>query len=192
MTDFPHIPDEVLIRHTCHCDTATNRPHDDEPEIHRFEVDGEPFPWYISEKGPQVTRLADDFWRIDIEILGLARIVTEAMLPIGSSGRMGEIPVIGGIAFPWLMTEEGWSMTAGHKQIPTVTLGFLARNVDTNTPVTDLREQWADRAIWANGGDCWKPGKDRCFACDTWVDDLYEHIPQAHPEHVSDRGIRVS
>lgn len=188
MTDYPHIPTEVVVRHTCHCDTATDRPASDEPEVHRFEVDGQPFPWYISEKGPLATRLADDFWRIDVEILALAT-PTEGMLPIGSSGRMGEIPVIGGTAFPWLMTEEGWSMTAGHKQIPTVALGFLAHNVDTNMPVTDLRAEWADREVIGNGGDIWRIGKQHCTWCDTLVDDLFGHITQAHPEHAANGSI---
>lgn len=200
MNDWPYIPEKVLIRHTCSCDTAVERPAGTEPEEHRFEVDGKDFPWFLSARGPVVTRYADDLWRIDIDLFAIDHD-TWKTLPIAVTPGMcgGADLEIGGVAFPWLMTQEGWTLTSSSKQLLTLTLGFFTRNVDTNMPYTDQREVWADRAIYANGGDCYKAGKDQCHWCDALVDSLemFAHHEQEHPEHISTskdglKGIQIS
>jgi hypothetical protein len=47
----------IKIRHACDCDTALQPPAEDGTTEHTFEIDGQPFPWYISEAGPAVRQI---------------------------------------------------------------------------------------------------------------------------------------
>jgi hypothetical protein len=64
---MPTIPDRVVFTHRCHCPGATEPPGEAGVE-HVFTIDGAEFPWYIAESGLKVTRLADDFYAIDLTV----------------------------------------------------------------------------------------------------------------------------
>ena len=63
----------IKIRHRCDCPTATEPPGEDGIE-HVFTIDGEPFPWYITEAGPRVrllegTHQTDPVYGVTVEIV---------------------------------------------------------------------------------------------------------------------------
>jgi hypothetical protein len=75
MTDVAR---EVMIRHVCDCADATEHPGEGDTE-HVFRIDGMDFPWFISEKGPVVTR-TEVGYRVAVEII--AQSVDVIGLPI--------------------------------------------------------------------------------------------------------------
>src|SRR5215212_7156200 len=99
------VADTVFIRHRCHCTTATEEPDECGVIEHAFLVDDEEFPWYISERGPVVTRRADDWYTVEIDILLLdkARNAEGRHEPLDFDYQPRKhvpyIPVIGGVEF---------------------------------------------------------------------------------------------
>jgi hypothetical protein len=145
----------VVIRHVCHCDSAVVEPDDDAAEEHVFTVDGEDFPWFITERGQIVKRLRDDLYSIDVEIVQLDR-ATLATLPFDYTRTeegcsVPSVPVIGGREFPWALTDDVMTLTFGYKVYPTLHLAFYAREVDANIPIEDLRDNPQD--VFCEGGD---------------------------------------
>lgn len=126
----------VHIVHTGECPGCT----------HVFDVDGAEFPWHITEAGPRVTRLMDDFYAVNVGILCLNKETRE--VSFAAVGNMGRIPVIGGVEFPWYITEDGFVFRQSSKTVPSVTLSFLASQVDVEgIPMIDARE------TYDNGGN---------------------------------------
>lgn len=101
----------------------------------RFSVDGEPFPWWVSEEGPSFKKLATDLYLVKVRIIAthtpmddLAEGFSHGGLP---SGEDWPQPVILGIEFPWLISEDGFIYRSqGCKDIPTVELGFFTESVE--------------------------------------------------------------
>lgn len=61
----PHIAGTVVYRHPCDCEHASRPLAEGELPEHRFDVDGEPFPWAMQEGNPSFTRLTEVFpWAI--------------------------------------------------------------------------------------------------------------------------------
>lgn len=194
------IADTVVIRHICHCDGAIEHPGHDEVTEHVFTVDGEDFPWYVSQRGPIVTQLGDDWYTVDVEIFLLDKGTKESLefsywprsLSQGGSS-VPYIPVIGGRNFPWTCTDDEITLRFNHKMIPTLHLKFFARSVDAKgIEIEDRRPQWADRAMYRAGGDLVKDGADECCWCGDLVDNMWEHIEREHPERVTGRTAQVS
>ncbi len=159
-TILDQIAKDVVIKHRCHCKTADEQPADGEPDEHVFTVDGEEFPWFISERGQIVKRLADDLYSIDVEIVGISKdTVLDGERPYHRfleftyntyGGHIAYIPTIDGKEFPWLLTEAGCQINFGHKILPRLQLAFLAHNVTGNVPVDDQRVPGQN--IYVNGG----------------------------------------
>jgi hypothetical protein len=103
---------------------------------YRFDVDGEDFPWFVSDRGPQVTRVADDLYAIAVEIFCLDR-ETKDYLPFTTAGGRCQYPVIGGTEFPWTMSDTGYTFRCGWKTFPTVALTFFAEDVESSTLLID-------------------------------------------------------
>jgi hypothetical protein len=105
-----------------------------------FRVDGEPFPWWISEKGPQATRLADDLYSVRVSIFGVTDSLPETfyhegLSPSDNSGWAQ--PVIQGIEFPWYISSDGFTYrSGGSSEIPVVELEFFAKSVE-GIPIAD-------------------------------------------------------
>lgn len=147
----------IVYRHACDCKWA-NAPLDDgEDAEHRFDVDGQPFPWHISEDGARFTRLLDDFYRVDVDILPILRAKPDNKLPTGGrlyrdartkeEARSEEVRdsrdgglFIAGVEFPWVIAEDGIAYTRSRTTVATITLSFFAESVDTDGEVTDERE----------------------------------------------------
>jgi hypothetical protein len=138
------LADTVVIRHVCDCDTAVVHPANGEPHYHVFTVDGEDFPWYVSERGPRVTQFGDNLYAVNVEIYGYAMIPEggesagrDLSLKVG--GYMGHHLYIGDVEFPWDITGDGVIIRSSSKTIPSVELSFFVRNVDSNEFIADAR-----------------------------------------------------
>lgn len=100
----------------------------------RFDVDGEPFPWFITPEGPSLTELPNGLSIVGVEILVLASF----------TASYGCQPVIGdrhGIArtFPWAIHEDGFVYTQRHTDAATVRLSFLTSHLTSaDVPITVL------------------------------------------------------
>lgn len=149
MTYLP--ADQVLYRHPCDCPTASRPLGEGEDRVHRFEVDGEPFPWHISEDGITVTRLQDALYRVDVSLIPLLK---ENLQPVAVRLTQGHPPrlVLGEAIFPWVVSEGGVRITSSRTALTLVTLGFFARDVDTDTRVIDNRD---GRAVYDAEGNYW-------------------------------------
>lgn len=160
MNILDQIPNDVVLIHTCRCSNAPEQPADDEPDKHVFTVDGTEFPWHITERCAIVTRLTDDLYSIDVEIVLLDKGNIRRTLPFGYSPleNIPYIPVIDGRAFPWLLTADGCQLSFGHKIVPTLRLAFLARSVSTNLAVDDQRPAMSGEDIFCGGGLLVKAG----------------------------------
>jgi hypothetical protein len=192
------IAETVVIRHRCHCTPVAESPEDGTIE-HVFTVNGEDFPWYISERGPMVARLADDWYTVDVEILLLDKNPNSE----GKRETLGfrywptwhvpYIPVIGGREFPWTCTDDEITLRFSHKMIPTLALKFFARSVDAKgIEIEDKRPQWVDRALYRAGGDLVKCGLDECHWCHMLTDNVHDHIIETHPERCRGSEVMVS
>jgi len=194
------IADTVVIRHICKCKDSALHPGHDEVTEHRFDVDGEDFPWYINERGPLVTRVLDDLYVIDLGILLLDKESKKTLkfsywpTRVEDGSSVPFVPVLGDVKFPWTCTDDEMFLRFSHKQIPTVHLRFFARDVDAKgIEVDDQREHWRERAVYRAGGDMIRDGKDACYWCGELVDDMWDHHQHRHPETISaSRGYRVS
>jgi hypothetical protein len=111
----------------------------------RFTVDGEEFPWYISERGPQVAKIADNLFTVHVEIPLTDKSRpwkredaedASRWLSFSASGYACRTPIIGGQEFPWVVTEDGFTFSASRKNFPTVSLAFFAAEVEFSDPTT--------------------------------------------------------
>jgi hypothetical protein len=141
---IPKPAETVVYRHACTCKSASQLPRGDEPE-HRFDVDGERFPWYMAPEGPRFTRLMDDLYRVDLTIYGLLNddLVEPGPVVIAEetfADHQHKPLRIAEREFPWEICAEGFTYHRSYKTMPEVRLGFFVKSVDTDGVVTDLRE----------------------------------------------------
>jgi len=109
----------------------------------KFTVDGAQFPWYISEDGPQVTKLGNELYGITVAIFCVDRETRcYQTFTVGSDDEdcPPERFSIGGVEFPWAISSDGFTYNVSSKSVPTVTLTFFARNVEDDKPILDQRE----------------------------------------------------
>jgi hypothetical protein len=128
---------------------------------YRFDVDGEDFPWWVSEKGVEVTQLTDDLFAVKFEILCISKVydsdehrfdncrVGEGDLPVRLEGYAGRRLFIGDVEFPWDITGDGVKVECSRRIFLTVTLAFFAKDVDSNQYIEDARN------IMNINGDHW-------------------------------------
>jgi hypothetical protein len=188
------IPDRVVIMgHEGECPQGCG-----EHTEHSFTVDGKPFPWRLANGGVKsIRRLMDDLYVITVELL-LFRpedgyLSFSYRSPHPSSPPC--LPLIDGDDFPYLLDASGCELSFGHKQLPSLRLGFFARDVDGNMPVEDQR---AGREVICNGGDILAEGDVECFYCHTLVPgrELFSHMEREHSDKAStgpsgEKGYRV-
>lgn len=118
----------------------------------KFDVDGEDFPWWISEREPVVTQLADDLFSVHVEIIAVPRVydnpenktlaachVGDGDLSVRTEGYMGRRLFIGGVEFPWMITYDGFTIKTGGTTCQTVELSFFAKTVDSDDYIRDTR-----------------------------------------------------
>lgn len=104
-----------------------------------FDVDGKTFPWFITQRGPKVTR-HETLYTVHVELY-CVDMETKEVLGFRSSGYHGHVPVIGDTEFPWEITEDGYVYRTGLRVLPSVTLSFFAENVDIDSALIDDRRE---------------------------------------------------
>lgn len=134
------VAETVVYCHACDCGSASRPVVEGEEPEHRFDVDGEPFPYMISPEGPTFTRLSEDWYRVDLTIYPSVVDGDGEAVRIDKAG-MGHQLFIGGVEFPWAIHEDGVVVRVPRKSWATIELGFLARSVDTDGPVFDGQTQ---------------------------------------------------
>jgi hypothetical protein len=101
---------------------------------HRFTVDGEEFPWYITERGPIVTQVSDNLYTIHVEIFLIDKNNPASGynwdLSFTASGYAGRTPHIGDREFPWAITEDGFTFSTSCRDFPKLSLAFYASEVE--------------------------------------------------------------
>jgi len=95
---------------------------------HIFEVDGEEFPWWITEKGPKVAHL-QDMYAVTVEIYCIDR-KTLRDVPFSTTGDHNHIPVFGGVEFPWYITQDGYTYHQRDDIVSYVELTFIAETAN--------------------------------------------------------------
>ncbi len=135
-TTEPVFAASVVYRDPCHCDSA--RPPGEESE-HRFDVDGEPFPWLITEEGARFSQPVDsDLVLVSVTMFTVAQCSRE-FVEFSHDGGFGQL-VLGGFQFPWTLTGPVTYHVPTGGDLPTVELTFvaLAAGVDVDCEVTLL------------------------------------------------------
>lgn len=123
----------------------------------KFEllVDETPFPWLISYAGPRFARLRDDLYRVDVSIFTMTA-KDRGFGPISFFDHEGQTPMIAGVAFPWIITEDGISYHRSRTTVPTIRLGFFARTVVSDKKIPDLRSfRHGSKSIHDVEGNYW-------------------------------------
>lgn len=121
----------IVYRHACDCPTAsTPLQIEGEPE-HRLDVDGEPFPWLITDTGATFRRL-NPLTSVHVCTVTIMDIhpVTKEFIPIRMDSGW---PEIGGKPFPWQIFDFIVSVNERHQFAIEIT--FLAEHVDTDGPI---------------------------------------------------------
>ena len=148
----PQIAKTVVYRHRCHCDNANVVPGEGEADEHRFDVDGEPFPWLITEDGATFSKRGDIY------------MVTLSVLPMLADPQARgsrierftvpeyNVPLIGTRLFPWALTGS-YSIAVEPEGIPVLTLTFLAEDLDTDGDVTEIVDPPVRRRVATLGVD---------------------------------------
>ncbi|QEA10851.1 hypothetical protein [Mycobacterium phage Weirdo19] len=132
----PTIARTVVYRHRCHCDNANTTPGPGQADEHRFDVDGQPFPWHITEDGATFLRTEAGLYLVSVQILPY---------PVGGDDlvefrhRDGGPPMLGDRPFPWAMTGTmNYSIPDIATDHPVLDLTFVAEHVDTDGEVGAL------------------------------------------------------
>lgn len=143
-----------------------------EPE-YRFDVDGQPFPWHITEDGAKFVKTPAGLYLCTVTIFPILR--NNPQPPCTFQHTEGEPPTIAGTPFPWAGT--GTLTYEYEDHVPTLTLTFIAEHVDADCDIPDEL-----------------PGRPTSVAeslkslMDTWheaVDkavELWHNIPAGHPD----------
>lgn len=131
---MPDLAKSVVYRHPCDCDSASRPLEPGEKAEHVFEVDGKPFPWFLTERGAAFALGSSGLYIVRVEIFVLRRD-NESLIFGTFSHSHGQLPVIDGIEFPWWVTEAGLMYVSSRKDAPVVRLSFLAEHLDTDTEI---------------------------------------------------------
>ena len=127
MTDMPSIAQTVYYRHPCDCPTASRPLAPGQQPEHRFDIDGQPFPWYITTNGATFTHTLAGLYIVRCTIIPLASVKVDI--------ESGADFVIDGRPFPWLVTTADFGILNPRLGTLLLTIGILAEHVDTDTDI---------------------------------------------------------
>ncbi|MCT7372708.1 hypothetical protein [Mycolicibacterium llatzerense] len=140
----------VVYRHPCDCDTASRPLVPGEKAEHRFEVDGEPFPWHIATDGAKFRKHTSGLYQVSCTVIPLDRNNNELLRVIVDTDQPVTFEYIDGTRreFPWHVTGPVF-ISAGDRDVPLIALTFIAEDVDTDTEIEvdeDTNETTSDIA----------------------------------------------
>lgn len=120
----------IVYRHACDCDTANQPVTVDQPE-HRFDVDGQPFPFLITTDGAAFRRL-DPLTPTYVCAVTVQAFDPDTLEPVPITFHTGW-PEIGGKPFPWQILDCYLHIDSNfHAQLH---VEFTADAVDTDGPI---------------------------------------------------------
>lgn len=143
---FPTTAKTVVYRHPCDCANASRPLGEGEKPEHRFDVDGAPFPWHMTEAGPHFLQLAPQLYAVYVRIIPLLRDADDKGEAAGFSHQgYGMAPWICGRPFPWMISEHGIAYTCSRTELPVLALAFFAEAVDADCDVPGVPpgEHWS-------------------------------------------------
>lgn len=121
----------IVYRHACDCDTASRAPRPGADPEHRFDVDGKPFPWLMTEPGPAFRRL-DPHTSVYLCAVVIHALDAHTYEPMPITFHTGW-PEIGGQPFPWQIFDCRLHLDSDfHARLA---VEFVADNVDTDGPI---------------------------------------------------------
>lgn len=124
----------VVYRHPCDCPTASRPLKPGEEPEHRFDVDGQPFPWYIAEAGATFRR-SHGLYLVTVRIIPIRSRDSE---PLHTTFDPDGHPTLGGDPFPWAINgDAGITFTASRTDPPVLTLTFIAEHVDADIDIPE-------------------------------------------------------
>lgn len=123
----------IVYRHECECATASKAPLPDRLPEHRFDVDGDPFPWHIHEDGPTFLKTAAELYLCTVKIFPMVRATNELVEFRHFADKQ---PMFGDRAFPWSIVGP-ISYTVDRTGIPVLTLTFAADDVDADCEIAE-------------------------------------------------------
>lgn len=129
--DHHKVAETVYYRRPCSdrdvCDCVGAR------QSHRFDIDGQPFPWHITRPG---ARFASHHGIYVVRVTVIPILISGGE-PLPIHLNPDGPPSIGDTQFPWWI-EPGISARQGSVvTIPLLEMGILARRVDTDAPIAD-------------------------------------------------------
>lgn len=124
----------VVYRHTCDCPNTNRQLMPGEEPEHRFDVDGEPFPWHITEDGATFHRTKNGLYLVAVRIVPFLR-ANNAPVPFSHDWPVPAAPRLGDRPFPWAITGP-LIYTLDERGEPTIELTFVAADVDTDGEIS--------------------------------------------------------
>lgn len=137
----PPIAQTVVWRHPCDCASASRSLLPGEEPEHRFDVDGQPFPWHLEEHRPAWFRYDGSLYLVTVRIFPLARDTMEMQRTEFDEYGLPTFVHVNGdrTPFPWLLAAKPVSFTAGGRgNLPLLRLTFLAEHVDADVEIPEL------------------------------------------------------
>lgn len=138
----PPVAKTVVWRHPCHCKSASRPLEPGEEPEHRFDVDGQPFPWYITEGGASFVKHGEHYL-VKVEILPIECDGNNEPLDITLSYWRRQVR-IGERLFPWAILSGSLVATMGEGDFPMLKLTFIAEHVDADVEIPGL-DIWTAR-----------------------------------------------
>lgn len=138
----PPIAKTVVWRHPCNCPSASRPLEPGEQPEHRFDVDGDPFPWYIAENGASFVKHLG-VYLVKVEIFPIEYDGNRDVLDITLSYWRRQ-PRIGDRLFPWAILDGSINADVAAGAFPVLHLTFIAESVDADIDIPDL-DIWTAR-----------------------------------------------
>lgn len=140
MSDLIPFARTVVWRHPCDCASASRPLEPGEEAEHRFDVDGEPFPWHITEAGATFRRRGE-LYLVSLTLVPLLRENNEAC---DVTFGIGRYPVLTprvqaerARPFPWALIDPLTLTQDGGPDIPLLDLTFIAQHVDADVDIPE-------------------------------------------------------
>ncbi|KLI05803.1 hypothetical protein [Mycolicibacterium senegalense] len=122
----------VVYRHSCDCPNSNRELMPGEEPEHRFDVDGEPFPWYITEDGATFHRTEGGLYLVAVRILPVLVATGEL---VEFRHHVHRPPDLGDGPFPWAITGP-LTWLSEEPGCAVLELTFLAQHVDTDGEIS--------------------------------------------------------
>lgn len=135
----PRIADTIYYRHPCDCPTASRPLQPGEHPEHRFDVDGQPFPWLNTSVGATFTH-DNGIYLAHITLIPIRKDTGRPVI-ITIDPDLPSL-LLDGQPFPWLIADDGITVEWMHNFYPLLTFDFFAHHVDTDTEIPITVRRW--------------------------------------------------